>query len=79
MIIILIQNLITIVLSHDDEKGKLPREIELKILKQRNGQATASIDYYFDPKFNHYQENRGKFKPSTVEENEEKKFKHKAL
>lgn len=44
------------VLSHDDEKGKLPREIELKILKQRNGQATASIDYHFDPRFNHYME-----------------------
>lgn len=44
------------VLSHDDEKSKLPREIELKILKQRNGQATASIDYHFDPRFNHYME-----------------------
>lgn len=44
------------VLNHDEEKGKLPREIELKILKQRNGQATASIDYHFDPRFNHYSE-----------------------
>lgn len=44
-------------LDHDAEKNKTPREIELKILKQRNGVATASIDFYFDPRFNHYEEN----------------------
>ena len=45
-----------IVVNHDEEKTKEPRQIELKVLKQRNGQATGSMDYIYNAKFNHFRE-----------------------
>lgn len=40
----------------EEAEKKDPREIELKILKNRNGQTGATIDMLFYPKFNYYQE-----------------------
>ena len=37
-------------------KGSDPREIELKILKNRQAKVGGVIKYYYYPKFNHYQE-----------------------
>lgn len=44
------------VLDHDAEKQKEPREIELKILKNRNGRTGESTLYNYYPKFNYYDE-----------------------
>lgn len=43
-------------LDHDHEKRKEPREIELKILKNRNGATGGSADFDYYAKFNYYQE-----------------------
>ncbi|MGO4938365.1 DnaB-like helicase C-terminal domain-containing protein [Fundicoccus sp. Sow4_H7] len=45
-----------LVLDHDAQKSKEPREIELKILKNRNGETGGHIDFYFNAKFNHFSE-----------------------
>lgn len=42
----------------DAAKAKDPREIELKILKNRNGRTGATIEYAYYPKFNHFDEIR---------------------
>lgn len=42
----------------DAEKKKEPREIELKLLKQRDGESTGSVDYYYHSKFNHFKETK---------------------
>lgn len=44
------------VLDHDDEKSREPREIELKILKNRNGVTGVSIDYEYYAKYNSFKE-----------------------
>ena len=49
----------------DEEKNKEPREIELKILKQRDGQATGSIQFNYHSRFNHYEETFDNEKKST--------------
>jgi len=40
----------------DAAKLKDPREIELKVLKNRNGQTGGSIEYSYYPKFNYFEE-----------------------
>lgn len=40
----------------DKEKAKVPRKIELKLLKQRNGIATGKLDYNYDPRYNYFEE-----------------------
>jgi replicative DNA helicase len=40
----------------DVEKRKEPREVELKILKNRNGPTGSVIEYQYYPKFNHFEE-----------------------
>lgn len=53
------------ILDHNAEKSKEPREIELKILKNRNGAMPKSdlhLDFNFDPRFNYYEEKQGGFK-----------------
>lgn len=49
----------------DEEKNKEPREIELKILKQRDGQATGSVHFEYHSRFNHYEETVSKDNKST--------------
>lgn len=49
----------------DEEKNKEPREIELKLLKQRDGQATGSVYFEYHSRFNHYEETLDKGKGST--------------
>jgi len=44
------------VVDVDEEKTKNPREIELKVLKNRNGATGGSIDYNYYPLFNHFVE-----------------------
>lgn len=65
-------------LNHDEEKLKTPRQIELKVLKQRNGAPSGSIDYNYNAKFNHYEEMIGTFKTGAydiqfIDEQAEKK------
>ena len=38
------------------EKSKMPRQIELLILKNRNGACGSTIRYYYDPRFNLFEE-----------------------
>jgi len=40
----------------DEAKQKTPREIELKILKNRNGATGSTIDFKYYPMFNHFTE-----------------------
>lgn len=40
----------------DKAKEKDPREIELKILKNRNGKTGSKIEYRYRPMFNHFEE-----------------------
>lgn len=40
----------------DNAKAKNPREIEVKILKQRNDQSSGEIDFLFYPAFNYFKE-----------------------
>lgn len=44
----------------DEEKGKKkdPREIEVKILKNRNGKTEVTLEYEYYPKFNYFEEVR---------------------
>ena len=44
------------ILNHDEEKKKIPREIELKILKNRNGQTGKSLDFIYNQLFNHFED-----------------------
>lgn len=43
----------------DEEKKKDPREVELKILKNRHGRTGERINYKYYPKFNYFEELRG--------------------
>jgi replicative DNA helicase len=36
------------------EKKKEPREVELKVLKNRRGQTGEKIDFYYYPKYNYF-------------------------
>lgn len=45
-----------LIVDVDAEKAKNPREIELKVLKNRNGATGGSIDYDYYPLFNHFVE-----------------------
>lgn len=49
------------VLNTDEERKKTPREMELKILKQRNGEAPVSMDFQYYSKYQHYIEKRAGF------------------
>lgn len=49
----------------DEEKNKEPREIELKLLKQRDGQATGNVYFEYHSRFNHYEETFDNEKKST--------------
>lgn len=40
----------------DEAKEKIPREIELKILKNRSGRTGAKIEYLYYPMFNYFEE-----------------------
>jgi replicative DNA helicase len=40
----------------DSEKNRDPRTIELKILKNRNGRTGATIDFFYYPLFNQFEE-----------------------
>lgn len=42
----------------DDAKKKDPREVELKVLKNRNGRTGGSIQYSYYPMFNYFEEER---------------------
>src|SRR5699024_7708204 len=59
------------VLDHEDEKSKEPREIELKILKNRNGITGISIDYEYYAKYNSFKEKElvSKYKPKDYKLN----------
>ena len=52
-----------LIVDADAEKAKNPRELELKILKNRNGATGGGIDYDFYPLFNHFVEKE----PSKLE------------
>lgn len=43
-----------LVVNQDTEKAKIPREIELKILKNRNGATGVSIDYDYHAQYNRF-------------------------
>lgn len=42
--------------SEKEEKKKNPREVRLVILKNRNGKAWESTNFYYYPAFNYYEE-----------------------
>ena len=48
----------------DEEKGKLPRKIQLVILKNRNGKTGARINFDYDPRYNHFQEGDETLQPT---------------
>lgn len=48
-------------MNPDEEKQKNPRKIELKILKNRNGKTGGTLPYYFDARFNVYEESEEDF------------------
>ena len=52
----------------EDAKKKDPREIELKILKNRNGATGLKIEYLYFPKFNYMKEcTKNPKKPQVTE------------
>jgi replicative DNA helicase len=57
----------------DAAKEKEPREIELKILKNRNGHTGANIAYKYYAKFNYFLEQGKKEKPQKITSTDEQK------
>lgn len=57
-----------LIVDADAEKAKNPRELELKILKNRNGATGGSIDYDFYPLFNYFVEKETN-KPKPTQSN----------
>lgn len=45
-----------LILDIDVEKSKSPRELEVKILKNRNGITGKSVDFNYYPRFNYFEE-----------------------
>ncbi|WP_053040254.1 DnaB-like helicase C-terminal domain-containing protein [Staphylococcus haemolyticus] len=43
-------------MDFEEEKDKTPRNITLTILKNRNGRTGKRINYLYDPRFNHFEE-----------------------
>lgn len=64
------------ILDHDEEKSKPVRKIELKILKNRNGIPSISVDFDYHAEYNSFKETKlvSKYKPKyegkLFEENE---------
>ncbi|MBR0418324.1 MAG: DnaB-like helicase C-terminal domain-containing protein [Erysipelotrichaceae bacterium] len=52
----------------EEAKTRYPREIELKILKQRYGETGVSIDYEFYPKYSYFREIGITFRPAKKDE-----------
>lgn len=61
------------VIDADEEKAKDPRKIELKILKQRNGETGGSVDFDYHPKFNYFVE-KGEARKVSTEKNKRMTF-----
>lgn len=57
-----------LIVNVDEEKSKNPREIELKILKNRSGATGGSIDYDYYPLFNYFVEKETN-KPEPTQSN----------
>lgn len=45
-----------LIVDADQEKAKNPREVEMKILKNRNGQTGLSVDFNFYAQFNYFED-----------------------
>jgi len=45
-------------LDHDVEKQRNPRHIELKLLKNRNGETGKSLDFRYNALFNHFEDTK---------------------
>lgn len=52
-------------IDFEEEKDKLPRNITLTILKNRTGRTGQRINYLYDPRFNHFEEDEYFQKKST--------------
>ncbi|MBG9989008.1 hypothetical protein HZY88_08475 [Aerococcaceae bacterium DSM 111176] len=48
----------------DEEKSKLPRKLQLVILKNRNGTTGGRINFDYDPRYNHFQESDTNLQPT---------------
>lgn len=60
-------------MDFEEEKDKVPRNITLTILKNRNGRTGKRINYLYDPRFNYFEEDDYYKKP------EKKKSKKKVI
>lgn len=60
-------------MDFEEEKDKVPRNITLTILKNRNGRTGKRINYLYDPRFNYFEEDEYYKKP------EKKKSKKKVI
>lgn len=60
-------------MDFEEEKDKVPRNITLTILKNRNGRTGKRINYLYDPRFNYFEEDGYYKKP------EKKKSKKKVI
>lgn len=60
-------------MDFEEEKDKVPRNITLTILKNRNGRTGKRINYLYDPRFNYFEEDDYYKKP------EKKKTKKKVI
>src|SRR5699024_3094426 len=50
----------------DEEKDKLPRKLQLVILKNRNGRPSGRINFDYDPRYNHFQEGDANLQPTEA-------------
>lgn len=55
---------------YNKAKKAIPREIELVILKNRYGEANATHNYNYRPKFNLFEELDDTFKPDNISDTE---------
>lgn len=60
-------------MDFEEEKDKTPRNITLTILKNRNGRTGKRINYLYDPRFNHFDEQE--YYTKQQKENKNKKLK----
>lgn len=60
-------------IDFEEEKDKTPRNITLTILKNRNGRTGKRINYLYDPRFNHFEEDEYYKKQSKEKTNKKLK------
>lgn len=61
-------------MDFEEEKDKVPRNITLTILKNRNGRTGKRINYLYDPRFNYFEEDDYYKKPRKNEKQSKRKM-----